>query len=184
VRRSGILVPFAGMLVVLLGSCGAGPNYQLPEKPPPAQPPPVAQQSGTVTVTPQYAAIGPGETTQFTAQSSLSGTLQWMVNGTSGGNSSVGLIDAKGTYTAPLTSSINVVISAVLASSPATNFATAVVAVIQSGQLTPTPNPQVVAYSIYVPAPGNVSVQSVAMPAIDLIPDGRQATCVHPTITG
>ena len=158
-RRSGILVPFAGMLVVLLGSCGAGPNYQLPEKPPPAQPPPVAQQSGTVTVTPQYAAIGPGETTQFTAQSSLSGTLQWMVNGTSGGNSSVGLIDAKGTYTAPLTSSINVVISAVLASSPATNFATAVVAVIQSGQLTPTPNPQVVAYSIYLPAPGNVNVQ-------------------------
>ncbi len=158
-RRSGILVPFAGMLIVLLGSCGAGPNYQLPEKPPPTQPPPVAQQRGTVTVTPQYAAIGPGETIQFTAQSSLSGTLQWMVNSTPGGNSSVGLIDAKGTYTAPPTFSINVVISVVLVSSPAANFATAVVAVIQSGQLTPTPNPQVVAYSIYLPAPGNVSVQ-------------------------
>ena len=159
-KRSGIVVPFAGMLLALLGSCGSGPNYQLPEKPPPAQPPPIAQQTGSVTVTPQYAAMQPGQSMRFTALSSLDGAVEWMVNSIPGGNSSVGLIDAKGNYTAPLTSSAtNAVISAVLATSPANNFATAVVAVIQAGQLTPTPNPQVAAYSIYLPAPGNVSVQ-------------------------
>ncbi len=159
-ERSGILVLVTGMLVILLASCGSGPNYQLPEKPPPAQPPPTAQQSGAVTITPQYAAIEPGQSVKFVAQSSLGGTLQWMVNNTPGGNSSMGLIDPGGNYTAPLNSSTsNVVISAVLASSPASNFATAVVAVIQTGQLTPTPNPQVVAYSIYLPAPGNVTIQ-------------------------
>lgn len=158
--RSGILAPVTGLLVVLLASCGSGPNYHLPEKPPPAQPPPIAQQSGAVTIKPQYAAIAPGQSLSFGAQSSLGGTLQWMVNNIAGGNSSVGVIDAKGDYFAPLTlSSSNVVISAVLASSPASNFATAVVTVIQSGQLTPTPNPQVVAYSIYLPAPGNVAIQ-------------------------
>lgn len=159
-RRLGILVPFAGMLWILLSSCGSGPNYQLPEEPPPAQPPPVAQQNGSVTVKPQYAAIQPGQSTRFAAQSSAGGTLEWMVNSIPGGNSSLGLIDVNGNYTAPLISlSTNVVISAVLVSSPAANFATAIVSVIQTGQLTPTPNPQVVAYSIYLPAPGNVSVQ-------------------------
>lgn len=159
-RSSGILVLVTGMLVLLLASCGSRPNYQLPDKPPPAQPPPMTQQSGVVTITPQYAAIAPGQSARFLAQSSLGGTLQWMVNNVAGGNSSVGLIDAKGNYTAPLSSSTaNVVISAALVSSPASNFATAVVAVIQTGQLTPTPNPQVVAYSIYLPAPGNVCVQ-------------------------
>jgi arylsulfate sulfotransferase len=145
---------------MLLCSCGSGPNYQLPQKPPPAQAPPVAQQSGSVFVTPQYAVLQPGQTMKFAAQSSVSGGLQWMVNSVVGGNSSLGMIDAKGNYTAPPGSSgTNVVISAALASSPATNFASAVVALIQTGQLTPTPNPQVVAYSIYLPAPGNVSVQ-------------------------
>jgi arylsulfate sulfotransferase len=159
-RRSGTLVLVTGMLAVLLASCGSGPNYSLPEKAPPAQPPPVAQPRGAVTITPQYAAIAPGQSATFVAQSSVAGALQWMVNNIVGGNSSVGLIDAKGNYTAPLSSlTSNVVISAVLASSATSNFATAVVALIQTGQLTPTPNPQVVAYSIYLPAPGSVRVQ-------------------------
>lgn len=159
-KRSGILVLLAGMLLALLCSCGSGPSYQLPEKPPPAQPPPVAQQSGSVSITPQYTALQPGESSKFSARASGGGTLEWMVNGTPGGNSSVGTIDTNGNYAAPVAaSSTNVVISAALVSSPATNFATAVVALIQPGQLTPTPNPQVVAYSIYLPAPGNVSVQ-------------------------
>lgn len=159
-KRSGILVLVTGMMMLLLGSCGSAPNYSLPEKPPPAQPPPMAQQNGAVTITPQYAAIAPGQSASFVAQSSIGGTLQWMVNNIAGGNSSVGLIDAKGNYTAPLSSPVsNVVIRAVLASSATSNFATAVVALLQTGQLTPTPNPQVVAYSIYLPAPGRVSVQ-------------------------
>lgn len=159
-ERPGILGLLTGLLLVWLCSCGSGPNYQLPEKPPPAQPPPVAQQNGSVTVTPSYAAMRPGSTTQFVARSSTAGTVDWIVNGIPGGNSSVGVIDVNGNYTAPIvSSSTNVVVSAALASSGSTNFATAVVAIIQKGQLTPTPNPQVVAYSIYLPAPAKVRVQ-------------------------
>src|SRR5581483_326665 len=159
IRRS-VKRASAGILLLLLAACGSGPNYQLPEKPPPAQPPPVAQQSGSVIITPQYAALQPGGSTKFSAQDSGGGALEWAVNGIPGGNSSVGLIDANGNYQAPKApSSTNAVISAALAVSPATNFATAVVAMILPGQLTPTPNPQVVAYSIYLPAPGTVSVQ-------------------------
>lgn len=153
-------MPVVGMLAVLLVSCGSGPNYQLPQKPPPAQPAPLAQQSGSVTITPHYAALQPGQTTKFFAKDAVGGALEWMVNGVAGGNSSVGMIDANGNYSAPSSvSTTNVVITAALASSSTTNFATAVVALIQTGQLTPTPNPQVVAYSIYLPAPGKVSVQ-------------------------
>lgn len=159
-ERSWTLTLLAGLLQVFLCSCGSGLNYQLPQKPPPAQPPPVAQQNGTVKVAPQYVALQPGQGTKFVAQSSVGGTLEWMVNSIPGGNPSVGVIDAQGNYIAPLTTSTtNFVISAALASSPGTNFASAVVALIQPGQLTLTPNPQVVAYSIYLPAPGTVSVQ-------------------------
>ena len=158
--RPSVKPASAGILLLLLGACGSGPNYQLPEKPPPAQAPPVAQQSGSVIITPQYAALTPGGNAKFSAQANGGGMLEWTVNGIPGGNPSVGSIDANGNYEAPKApSSTNAVISAVLAASPAANFATAVVAMILPGQLTPTPNPQVVAYSIYLPAPGKVSVQ-------------------------
>ena len=160
VKRAAVLAPLAGILLLLLAGCGSGPNYQLPEKPPPVQPPPVAQQSGSVNITPQYAALPPGGSTKFSARANGGGTLEWTVNGIPGGNSSVGFIDANGNYESPKApSSTNAVISAALAALPATNFATSVVAMILPGQLTPTPNPQVVAYSIYLPAPGTVSVQ-------------------------
>jgi len=48
-------------------------------------------------LTPQVRA---GSTQQFTA-SNANGSLTWAVNGTTGGNSSVGTIDANGLYTAP-----------------------------------------------------------------------------------
>jgi arylsulfate sulfotransferase len=149
----------AGLLLGLAG-CGGGNPYQLPEAPPPQQPPPIAQQSGSVTIAPQYAILSPGQTLRFAAQASSGGALEWQVNNILGGNSSTGMVDNEGNYTAPqVPLSTNVVISAALAGSPQKNFATAVVAVINTGQLTPTPNPQVVAYSIYLPAPGNVSVE-------------------------
>ena len=118
------------------------------------------QQSGSVSIAPQYAMASPGQTLRFAAQGSSGATLEWEVNNILGGNSSVGTIDNKGNYAAPrVPLSTNVVISAELAGSPQKNFATAVVAVINPGQLTPTPNPQVVAYSIYLPAAGTVSVE-------------------------
>ncbi len=96
----------------------------------------------------------------FAAQTRGGASVEWMVNNIPEGNASVGTIDSRGNYTAPKVSlGANFVISAALAGSPQQNYATAVVAVIGPGQLTPTPNPQVVAYSIYLPAPGNVLVQ-------------------------
>jgi arylsulfate sulfotransferase len=153
------LAPCLGLLLLAAG-CGGGANYNLPQAPPPTQAPPAPQQSGTVTISPQYAAISPGQTSTFSAQAPANASLQWMVNNVAGGNASVGTIDSQGRYTAPKVSlGTNFVISAALAGSPQQNYATAVVAVIAAGQLTPTPNPQVVAYSIYLPAPGSVLVQ-------------------------
>jgi arylsulfate sulfotransferase len=111
-------------------------------------------------MTPQYAALSPGQTVKFTAHVSGAGGVAWLVNNIAGGSSTLGVIDSKGNYTAPqVPLSTNVVIGAALSGSPHANFATAVVAVVNGGQLTPTPNNQVVAYSIYVPAPGTVSVE-------------------------
>jgi arylsulfate sulfotransferase len=149
-----------GMSLCLLAACGSANPFQLPQAPPPKQPPPVPQQNGAVRIAPQYAALAPGQTAKFAAQSPAAAALEWLVNNVRGGNSSVGTIDDNGNYTAPQTSpSSNFVITAALVSSPSTNFATAVAAVIPPGQLTPTHNSQVVAYSIYLPAPGTVSVQ-------------------------
>lgn len=98
---------------------------------------------------------------QFSAQvAGQAGAVQWLVNNITGGNSSVGKIDANGNYMAPsVPLSTNVIISAEQPASPQKNYATAVVNVINTGQLTPTPNSQVVAYSMYLPAAGTVSVQ-------------------------
>lgn len=149
------------MMVAMFASCGSTNHYQLPQAPPPQQPPPTPQQAGSVTIAPQYGALLPGESMPLTAQvGGKAGTVQWSVNNISGGNSSIGTIDANGNYTAPpVPLSMNVVITAAQPSSPQQNYATAVLAVINTGQLTPTPNPQVVAYSMYLPAPGSVSVQ-------------------------
>ncbi len=111
-------------------------------------------------ISPQYAAVGPGQAIHFTAASSSGGSIGWSVNKIPGGNSSIGTIDASGNYTAPnLSLSANVVVTASLTSSAAANYATASVAVIAPGQLTGTINPQVVAYSIYLPAPGSAAIQ-------------------------
>jgi arylsulfate sulfotransferase len=161
IERCKCLALCIGVVCLLLGpgGCGGRNPYQLPGAPPPQQPPPTAQQSGAVTIAPQYATVAPGQLLRFAAQASGGGTLAWQVSQSPGGSSSVGSIDSHGNYTAPQVSlSTNVVVRVALAASPEQNFATAVVAVINTGQLTPTPNPQVVAYSIYLPAPGTVSV--------------------------
>jgi arylsulfate sulfotransferase len=131
---------------------------------PPSGPPPVAGQSGSVTITPQYIALAPGQTFQFTANVTGAGQLQWFVNDTAGGGGSTGTITSSGEYHAPGAVSVseNVVVTAALAGSGQKNFATAVVSIIQPGQIScpdTTHNPLVALYSIYLPSPGKVSVQ-------------------------
>ena len=127
----------------------------------PSQPPPQAGQQGNVFLSPQYVAIGPGQQQAFQATAPSGEPLQWSVNGVLGGNPQVGTIDATGNYTAPrlLQYGFNAVVTVADANAPQTNFATAVAAVITPGIVKSTANPQVAAYSIYLPDPGKVTIE-------------------------
>jgi hypothetical protein len=122
---------------------------------------PVATSSGSVSISPRYVALGSGEKAQFTASSTTAGQLIWYVDGVQGGSASVGTISSSGDYTAPasVAQSENAKITVELASSPAQNNASAVASIINYGVIYPTANPQVDLYEIYLPAPGQVSVQ-------------------------
>ncbi len=160
---------FVLLSALLLAGCGATfrPVDPLPSKPipnPPSGAPPGAGQAGSVTITPQYAALAPGQKFQFQATVSGGGQTEWLVNSVAGGNSSTGTVDASGNYTAPSTvaQSENITVTVALAASPTQNYATAVVSIIQPGQFTcpfELSNPQVAKYTIYLPASGKVSVQ-------------------------
>jgi arylsulfate sulfotransferase len=159
--RGRVFAPWLTMAILLLTGCAGTPQVAgPPQTAPPTSAPPTAQQNGSVSISPQYAAAGPGEVVHFSAVSSSGGAITWSVNQIAGGNASVGRIDANGNYTAPtLRLSANVVITAALSASPTANYATAVVADIMPGQVTRTINPQVAIYSIYLPAPGNAAIQ-------------------------
>ncbi|MGB6869897.1 MAG: aryl-sulfate sulfotransferase, partial [Acidobacteriaceae bacterium] len=161
-REVVLAIALFGLAAFFVSSCGVTQGTQPP--PPqsaPTQPPPVAANFGSVTISPQYVALFPGETRQFTATSSTGGALTWLVNGVAGGSAAYGTVDATGKYTAPssLPQSVNVSITAELTSSPQQNQATAVASIIDEGVIYPTNNPQVVEYTVYLPAPGKVSVE-------------------------
>src|SRR5579872_578783 len=119
----------ARMLAGLIGSvavttgCGGGGSHAPAS--PTLTPPPVPQQMGSVTVSPQQVALGSAQAKHFAATVAGAGTLVWSVNGIAGGNSSVGTVDSAGDYLAPavVAPSANVVVQAALASAPQTNFA-------------------------------------------------------------
>lgn len=131
-----------------------------PQQPPPSGPPPIATQGGTVTISPRYAALGQGATQQFLARGAGKTDVEWRVNGILGGNSAVGTVDQNGKYTTPttLTQAQNVTVTVDVPGSATTSFANSVVSLIPQGVLTDTLNPQVVLYSIYLPAPGTVQI--------------------------
>ena len=131
---------------------------------PPSGPPPSPTQGGSVVLTPRYIALAPGQSFKFVATASNGGAITWSATDAAGGTSNAGTVDGSGTYTAPATinQSANFLVTASLAASPQTDYATAVVSVIQPGQVRCPPrtgNPQVAQYSVYLPAGGNVSVQ-------------------------
>lgn len=150
------------MPLLLIAGCGVtlGTGAD-PSHPAPTGPAPVATQSGSVTINPQYSAVLTGGTLHFAGTvSGTGGQTEWLVNGVAGGSPSTGTVDATGNYTAPASVALseNVIVTVALAASPQQNFATAVVSVIQPGVVISTANPQVAEYSIYLPAPGGVSV--------------------------
>lgn len=77
------------LIALVLISCGGGGSSSNP-------PPPI------LSVSPSSANVALNGTQQFTATSnSVGATATWSVNGTQGGNSTVGTIDANGLYHAP-----------------------------------------------------------------------------------
>ncbi len=153
-------------VALLLSGCGNATFRSTLSNPnsPPSSTAPTASQSGSVTISPQYVALAPGQKFKFTATAPAGAQLEWSVNGTITGDPVVGTVDATGNYTAPpfLLQSEDIVVTVALASSPKQNYATAVVSIIQSGQVTCPPasgNPQVALYSIYLPAPGKAWVE-------------------------
>jgi arylsulfate sulfotransferase len=150
----------SALLLVMFSVAGCA-NYVLtagdpPPKPPPPPPPPTPVTTGTITITPTVAAVAPGQSFQFSASNSNGGTIQWSVSG--GGS-----IDQTGNYAAPgsISQSEDVTVTAALATNTQI-YATAIVSIIQPGQIacpTPAGNPQVAQYTVYLPAPGEASVQ-------------------------
>lgn len=151
---------YAGLLLglAMLSGCGGDHFIPTPFKP---TPPPTAGQSGTVTISPQFAALGIGGTQQFTATvAGGSGAVQWVLACSNGSSTTCGTISSTGLYTAPATvfQSQNVTITAQLASAPQTNFAEAVMALVNSGIVSTTANPQVASYTLNLPDPGSMVV--------------------------
>ncbi len=132
-----------------------------PVDPPPAGPPPVTGQGGNIAISPQYVALWLGQKQQFQASAPAGETLQWSVNGVIGGDATVGTIDTAGNYTAPasVNPGANEVVGVVDANAPTVNYATAVATIIAPGVVKATINPQVATYSIYLAAPGQVSIE-------------------------
>ncbi len=157
--RAGFLLALAGGAVLLSG-CGVTLGAGALSQEPPSNKPPVASQGGGVTMTPAYAALGPGQQVSFHATVAGGGALGWSVDGIADGNSTVGTVSSGGVYTAPasLAKSKNVTITAALSGSPAQDYATSVASIINPGIVLPTRNPQVATYSIYLPAPGKVAI--------------------------
>jgi arylsulfate sulfotransferase len=118
-------------------------------------PPPIS-----VSVSPQPAYVGGGQVVQFaaTVKNDSSG-VTWSVNGIPGGNSTVGMIDALGNFTAPnLTQNGSAIITAT-SKKDSTKSASATAIIIAPGTVSATANAQVAQYTITAPGGVNVLVQ-------------------------
>jgi arylsulfate sulfotransferase len=119
-----------------------------------------SSSQSVTSISPTAVALSLGQSVQF--QTTPSGSAQgmvWSVNGISGGNSTVGTIDASGKYTAPSdTQSIAVTIKAASGSASASSVS-AQAFVVAPGVVEPTQNPQVALYTITPPAAANVTIQ-------------------------
>ncbi len=97
---------------------------------------------------------------QFTATVTGDSTgVTWSVNGTAGGNATVGTIDATGNYTAPTVASNTTATITAMSKADTSKSASAAVTVIAPGVVAATANVQVASYTITPPSGANVSIQ-------------------------
>jgi arylsulfate sulfotransferase len=115
-----------------------------------------AQSQQPISLSPPRAAIGTGQTVQFTTVGDPSG-VTWSVVGLAGAGA--GTISSTGNYTAPSGSQSMIVTVTAASKSDPTRFASAVVNIVAPGQFTATQNVQVAQYTVSPPAPASVSVQ-------------------------
>ncbi|MBS1804361.1 MAG: aryl-sulfate sulfotransferase [Acidobacteria bacterium] len=151
---------FCLLLALVVSGCGywINPNATVPTGPG------TPSQRGSVTISPTYVALAPGQEFRFTASSPTGEKIDWLVNGVVSGKPETGKIDAAGNYVAPsiVSQGINISVTAALSSSPAQDYATAVVALVPPAQVSCpdiTGSPLVAAYSINLPASGKVSIE-------------------------
>jgi hypothetical protein len=113
----------------------------------------------TVAVSPAAAATGSGGSVAFTATITGDTSVDWSVNATAGGNSTIGTIDANGNYTAPTTTTSEAVTVTAASHANAMITASASVNVVATGAVTSTNNPQVALYTITPPSSASVDVR-------------------------
>ena len=120
-----------------------------------------AAAAAAVTISPQTAFVAAGQVEQFmaTVTGESATTVTWSVNGTAGGNATVGTIDANGNYTAPALTQNGTAMITATSTADTTKSASASVGIIANGVVTATQNVQVASYTINPPATANVSIQ-------------------------
>lgn len=148
------------VLAAVLAGCGyfINPNAVVPTGP--GSP----SHAGSITISPTFVGLQPGQKFQFTATSATGGSIEWLVNGVVGGKPETGQVDTSGDYTAPsvITQGENISVTAALASDPQQDYATAIAAIIPAAQVScpgATGSPLVAAYSMNLPSSGKVSVE-------------------------
>lgn len=150
-----------GVLFILGFLAGCGSTNQRASQPTQPSQPSQPSQTVAVSVTPQTAYVGAGQTTPFTA--SVTGTtvttVTWAVNGVANGNSTVGTIDANGNYSAPSVTQNTTATITATSTQDTTKSASATVSVMAPGVVSTTNEPQVAQYTIDPPAAANVSIQ-------------------------
>src|SRR5215467_11366022 len=166
--RSAFFLISSLAAIVFLSSCGGSSTPPVPI---------------TVTVTPPSATVSPGATKQFLA--TVTGTtntaVTWKVNGTAGGNSTVGTISATGLYTAPnsIPNPATVAVAAVSAANPA-DSGSATVTVGQQVSVTVGVTPNPISVAIFTTQQFTAMLNGVASTAVTWevngVAGGTQAT--------
>jgi len=114
----------------------------------------------SVAITPATATVGASQVTQFMATVTGSTTgVTWSVNGTAGGSSTVGTIDASGNYAAPAVTTNATATVTATSNADSTKSASAAVTIIAPGIVASTANVQVANYTITLPTGATVAIQ-------------------------
>ncbi len=128
-RRRLLLLAILMPVLLSLSSCHKAPAAAAPTS------------SVTVTISPTTISLNVGTKTTFTGMASGGSldTITWQVNSVTGGNSTVGTIDTRGTYTAPAPVPGSAVTVAAVSTDDSTVQATATVTVLPHAVVTVSP---------------------------------------------